>query len=109
MSEPIISNNELTGRQMEAALDNFYSGFTNGPYVVQEFDRKRYHPNRPLPLNTTAWTHAIFDGKGKPVISGTLEDCERFAERFNLAYAKHIMTKDIKPMDKEIGDERQGS
>lgn len=90
----VIDYNEMAGRQEDAMLDNFYAGFTKGPYTVGPHRRKKVE-TRQAELNYTVFTHCVFDSAGKAVIAGTESDCERFAERFNLAYAKHIMTKDI--------------
>jgi hypothetical protein len=90
-----VSTAELVARQQEAMLDNFYSGFTNGPYSYGFYPEARFKRANPIYHHT----HCVFDGNGKPVITGTDKECQQFVERFNLSYAKHIMLKDIKPKD----------
>lgn len=90
----IIESHEIVGRQLEGCLNNFYAGFTRGPYSVKQYrptSKSAFPLNDGIPAHLH--THAVYDGNGIPVLSGTESECAHFAERFNLAYAKHLMTK----------------
>jgi hypothetical protein len=92
----VITSQELVGRQVDGTIDNFYDGFTRGPYTVG-LHRQGGVKLRHAEGIFTQFTHCVFDGTKRAVIVGTEAECADFVERFNLAYAKHIMLKDTKP------------
>lgn len=63
--------------------------FINGPYTVGP---------TPVPkvMRSHGFDFAVFNGYGHAKWSGTKAECDYLAEKWNIAYATHLMTEGTK-------------